>query len=480
MLSNNHTSFFPWYNDYELGFDWLKIMLQFDDKCTITTVGDNTFVTIVGIDTLSSFNFYFANNKDVGLDCDNVHRFSFKKGQNIKHDIWNGEKYSCVEINNAGCTVNQSDDRVVISFFSSEDMSFFMEYSINNVTVSLTTHNPYILINYPETWPAVYDSDYLNKHYPIKTINGWERKSFSKINGGRIAFSCPETTVEACLVAAQIAEKRGATAFDLRLEGLYKNGLLTKENIYKITHSISIPVLAIFYDDKVDQQIRLDYLKTSIEAGCSAIDLQGFMFWNGPSGNTHTPENIQYWEKQGFDMSFINAHPLETILDIEAINKQTEYIKEIHSLGGEVLLSSHNKATYTKEQAIAYAKFIEYRGVDVIKLVGWGNTLQDLYECIKACKIMESIVRCRFSFHLNANEKMRISRLVCPLIYGAFMTFCYYNLTHISMVVDLLKGKRPSKDTDLSIAIEYLQSHTNHKELKEILIGYNELIKNEN
>ena len=48
------------------------------------------------------------------------------------------------------------------------------------------------------------------------------------------------------------------------------------------------------------------------------------------------------------------------------------------------------------------------------------------------------------------------------------------------MVVDLLKGKRPSKDTDLSIAIEYLQSHTNHKELKEILIGYNELIKNEN
>ena len=194
-------------------------MLLFDDKCSVTIVGDNAFATIVDIKALSSFSFYFASNKDIGLDCDNVHRFSFNRGQKIEHDIWNGEKYSCVETNNAGCKVNQSDEKIIISFFLKENMSFFMEYSINDISVSPTTRNPYILINYPETWPTIYDSDYLDKPYPIKTTSEWKRKSFSKIDGGRIAFSCPETTVEACVVSAQIAEKRGATAFDLRLEG---------------------------------------------------------------------------------------------------------------------------------------------------------------------------------------------------------------------------------------------------------------------
>ena len=192
----------------------------------------------------------------------------------------------------------------------------------------------------------------------------------------------------------------------------------------------------------------------------------------GSTLNTQTPENISYWEGQGFDMSFVSAHPVETILDITGINQQKAYIQEIHDMGAEVLLSSHNQAVYTKKQAIAYAKFIEARGVDVIKLVGYGNNTEDLEACIEANKAMDQEVSCKFTFHLQSNEYMKLTRLVCPLYYGAFIAFCYYNMTHLNMMVDLSKGNIPSKNASIEEVITYMQEHTTHSELASVVASY--------
>ena len=458
--------------------DNLKYSLSLDDG--IITLFAYTEYEI-GTHTL-----YYSFNKNKGLDENNAYKivYSITNNKTIFYS-YNGADY---------ITANQLDINVSFSFDDESDsfvtefsifhdskkenlidnFSFYPEYFDETTTSNYTMIWPYMRNNYPQTWFSLNSKNqiYYDESFETYEVPNWVRPSFKNKKGSHLAYSCSENTIEGARVSAMCAERMGATAFDLHIEGLNSRGLLTAENIEMITKAVSIPVLAIFYDGDQTQQKRLDGLKIAVEGGASAVDLQGFMYWTGSTLNTQTPANISYWEEKGFDMSFVSAHPVETILDIDGINKQKTYINEIHEMGAEVLLSAHNQAVFTKEQAIAYAKFIEDRGVDVIKLVGYGNNIDDLNACIEANKVMDKEVSCKFSFHLTSNEYMRITRVVCPLYYGSFLAFCYYNMTHLNMMVDLSRGDIPSKDTPLEDVISYMQNHTTHSELKSVIASY--------
>ena len=429
---------------------------------------------------------YYSFNKNKGLDENNVFKYVFNSSSgNVTFSKFDGANYigggqSPVIVS----SYYDDEDEIcitdfdIIGEFNKEDLidnfAFYPQFYDGDVTINYTATWEYMRDNYPQTWFSLDEDDdiYYDESFETLEIEDWVRPSFKNKEGSHLAFSCSETTIEGARVSAICAERQGATAFDLHIEGFNSRGLLTAENIARITKAVRIPVLAIFYDGGQTQQTRLNGLKIAVEGGAAAVDLQGFMYWTGSTLNTQTPENISYWESQGFDMSFVSAHPVETILDIDGINQQKAYIQEIHEMGAEVLLSSHNQAVYTKEQAIAYAKFIEARGVDVIKLVGYGNNIEDLEACIEANKVMDQEVSCKFTFHLQSNEYMRLTRLVCPLYYGAFIAFCYYNMTHLNMMVELSKGNVPSKNASIEEVITYMQAHTTHSELASVIATY--------
>ncbi len=434
-----------------------------------------------GIHTL-----YYCFNKDKGLDENNAYKFIYDfPSMSSSYYAYNGADY-VLEGNSpisAAYSYDSETNLYITEFAITCDLttndlldhfSFYPEFFGGGILMNFTKTWVYMRNNYPQTWFSLNEKGdiYFDKSFETLEISDWTRPSLKNKEGSHLAFSCSETTIEGARVSAICAERMGATAFDLHIEGFNSSGLLNIQNIERITKAVRIPVLAIFYDGGQSQQTRLNGLKIAVQGGAAAVDLQGFMYWEGSTLNTQTAANISYWEGQGFDMSFTSAHPVETILDIDAINNQKAYIQDIHNMGAEVLLSSHNKAVYTKEQAIAYAKFIESRDVDVIKLVGYGYNTEDIEACIEANKAMDQEVSCKFTFHLQTDEHMQITRLVCPLYYGAFIAFCYYNMTHLNMMVELSKGNIPSKNTSLEDVITYMQGHTTHSELASVIATY--------
>ena len=463
-------------------------VLQISEELEYTITIEDGLITLMAYTPyeIGTHTLYYCLNKNRGMDENNVFKitYSIENGK-VAFYTYNGADYYSSSQSSiyVDTYYDEKSDYFVTEFniFCNEDekdlldnFSFYPEYYDSLITINYTMVWEYMRNNYPQTWFSYNEKGefYYDESFETFEVENWTRPSFKDKEGSHLAYSCSETSIEGARVSAMCAERMGATAFDLHIESFYSRGLLTAENIERITKAVHIPVLAIFYDGGQSQQTRLDGLKVAVEGGAAAVDLQGFMYWTGSTLNTQTPDNIAYWEAKGFDMSFVSAHPVETILDIDGINKQKAYIQDIHDMGAEVLLSSHNQAVYTKKQAIAYAKFIEDRGVDVIKLVGYGNNTDDLYECIEANKVMSEMVSCKFSFHLQTNDYMRITRVVCPLYYGAFLAFCYYNMTHLNMMVDLSSGDIPSKDTPLDEVVEYMEQHTTHSELKTVISLY--------
>lgn len=455
-------------------------------KYMVKSENNRVIISAYTLSNLGTHTISYCLDQSKGMDENNVYKIVYS----IEHNktsfyAYNGAEFIVTDKNAIEVSFDYNDeaDMFVTDFYiACEDkkeersgkFSFYPEYYDGHAISNYTRVWEYMRNNYPQTWFMFNTQDELYYDETFETYENehWTRPSFKAKEGSHLAYSCSENTIEGARVSAMCAERMGATAFDLHIEGFKSKGLLTAENIERITKAVNIPVLAIFYDGSTSQQARLNGLKVAVEGGAAAVDLQGFMYWTGSTLETQNEANIQYWENQGFDMSFVSAHPVETILDIDGINQQKAYIQEIHDMGAEVLLSSHNKAVYTKQQAIAYAKFIEDRGVDVIKLVGYGNNSDDLNACIEANKAMEEEISCRFSFHLQSNEFMRITRLVCPLYYGAFLAFCYYNMTHLNMMVELSRGDIPSKDASLEDVIAFMQAHTTHSELNDVIASY--------
>ena len=87
-------------------------------------------------------------------------------------------------------------------------------------------------------------------------------------------------------------------------------------------------------DDLVALQIM------AVEAGASTCDIMG---------DTYDPS------------------PRELAMRPEAVDRQKRLIDKIHSMGGEVLMSSHTGDFMTAEETIEHARAMESRGADMVK-----------------------------------------------------------------------------------------------------------------
>lgn len=427
-------------------------------------------------------NLYFSFNPMLQLQHNDAWKLSIKKDSiEIKKYVnrnFEEEVHFPLSITRSETNIN-----VLISNISN-NYEFSFCPSITKNEKEFTLIEDYITPKYIETWYILKDNNiYINDIFKNRTIKNWKKSSF-KNQGTMPVGVIKEKTVEESIIAMCIAEDKGCAGFDLHLNLLDKNGLLSVDNISKICKTSSLPILALNYNPEISQEERLKGLELAIHAGCSAIDFQGFMFCEEKTSSTHTPENKKYFENLGFDMSFIDAAPQETIIDPEMVNKRIAYVDKIHQMGGEVLISTHIQTVLDKKQLIAYAKFHAAHGYDVLKIVAIGKTPEDIENCIEACKYLRTDLtfkNTKYTLQLSGEKCVYITRLLCPAFYGSYISFCYPELTEwqdenqldLDVAVKTLKARIPeNQNIEKEKGIEILKSLCTHPQFNKLIKDY--------
>ncbi len=175
--------------------------------------------------------------------------------------------------------------------------------------------------------------------------------------------------------------------FDLKPEFRNYDGLKS------IIDAINLPTMFYFYrNDKwgnPTEEERQELLLTAAEAGASMIDVMGDVYDPSPMEITHNPE---------------------------AIDKQKKLIDKIHSIGSQVVMSSHMPTmARSTEQVLEHMLEVEKRGADVVKIVTGAFTEDDLAEAVKTTITLKKELKTPF-IHLCNGPYGRPHRYFGPTL----------------------------------------------------------------
>ncbi len=116
----------------------------------------------------------------------------------------------------------------------------------------------------------------------------------------------------------------------------------------------------------------------------------------------------------------------------EAIRRQMELIDKIHDMGKEVLMSTHTNQFMTAEQVLEIALAQQERGVDIVKIVGGANSVEEEMENLRITTILKKELKVPF-FFLSNGTHTKIHRMIGPQL-GCIGYLCVYDHTKTSVV----------------------------------------------
>lgn len=235
-----------------------------------------------------------------------------------------------------------------------------------------------------------------------------------------------EPTADAAISTIKASETAGACAFDLHVS-LLEGKEREPESLERIFKECDSPILAVHYNNlpkgvtvKNTSEERMAELVRAVEVGAAGIDMQGYTFCKEPRATLEGKDIKKY--------PFITANPKEVVLDDAVITRQRKIIDKVHSLGGEVLMSTHTGVYLNTEQIVSLALEIERREVDIIKLVTPVNTKEEVVEALRSIiELNKNIKNAKVHFHCSGRLG-RITRYIAPY-FGSAIVFAtdYYN-----------------------------------------------------
>ena len=248
------------------------------------------------------------------------------------------------------------------------------------------------------------------------------RKSFAKNEGPMLIGVVRERTARDAIAAIKNCTVHGATGIDLHLSCLNED-VKNVAALKSIIDQCELPMLALNYNQtyeyesfETDEESRIALLMKYVEAGGSAVDLQGYTY--DLDSKYHLREDAKK-----YDYSFLKAEdPHEIVVDPAVIAKQMALIDEIHEKGAEVLLSCHPLVPMTTEQVVDLALFLEKRNPDVIKIITRADNEEQLGEALKTMLVLKKEVKTKIHFHA-AGKAGKLSRVLNPIL-GAYLIFC--------------------------------------------------------
>ncbi len=231
------------------------------------------------------------------------------------------------------------------------------------------------------------------------------RPSFVNLPKPFIVSVITETDPESCIATIRNSEYDGANAFDLHLRSLEQqyHNVNDLERIIKCT---SKPMLMINYrgDNKwrgqLNDEERVESHLIAVKAGASACDIISDIY---------------------------DPSPMELSRKPEIIDKQKRLIDKIHSMGAEVLMSSHTWVSMTTEQVVEHMKEQESRGADMVKIAAAVNNEEQLLEAFRTTIELKKELKVPF-VHICMGEYGKLHRFVGPML-GSSLIFCVQQYT---------------------------------------------------
>jgi len=180
----------------------------------------------------------------------------------------------------------------------------------------------------------------------------------------------------------------------------------TEDNFLKIIKACGeLPLYAACYQRGNVSQIKqsdeelADTLLLLLKCGATLIDVRG---------------------------DFFDENEEEFTMDISAVQKQADFIKTLHKSGGEVIMSTHVFKFIPKDKIIQIATEQEKRGADIIKIVVFAETEEQVDEYYRTILYLKSHIKKPILFLLNGKDAFRF-RLAMPLIYNPSIMMCVEN-----------------------------------------------------
>lgn len=214
------------------------------------------------------------------------------------------------------------------------------------------------------------------------------------------SLSDPTADKTICTICNAIYD--GTDAFMIHLEKL-EDKYVNPEDLARIfEYTCDKPIYTMNYrtkNNKTDEQLITEQIM-AVEAGASMIDMMGDMF--APS-------------------------PLELTHDSEAIRKQQDVIEKIHTLGGEVLLSSHTWVYMTTDELLAHTLELEKRGADFVKIAMTVNSEEEGIDVLKSTWIVKNQLHIPF-LHICMGQYGKLHRAIGPML-GSCFALCVQQYT---------------------------------------------------
>ncbi len=242
-------------------------------------------------------------------------------------------------------------------------------------------------------------------------------KSFLALPQPIVCGIAAKNTVTRDIAAIRNAECDGAAAFAVHMEKTEGFEHISDEDMQRLTAATEKPVMLLYYRMPKDtpaltDEDRVEVLKRAVRCGAAAVDL---------TADTYLPS------------------PTEYTTDAKAVDRQKKAVDEIHSLGGEVIISSHTGSVLNCEQVLERMKNVENRGADIAKIVNLANTEEDFLECLKTTLALRREMKIPF-IHLVGGKFATLQRFVSPML-GNMLTFCVDRYTE-----DQISNQPPVKN----------------------------------
>ena len=222
-----------------------------------------------------------------------------------------------------------------------------------------------------------------------------------------------DNTTRKCIATIRNAIYDGADAFYLDYSKLDDEDR-TVSSLKKIfDYCEDKPVMVMCYrrklrPDMTDEKIA-DGLLRSIEAGASIVDVLGDLY---------------------------NQSPLQLSKDPESFEKQKKLVERIHSMGGEVMMSSHTWIPMTSKQTLEHARELLSRGADMIKIACTASSEEEVTMAFHSTLKLKNEFNAPF-LHVCMGQYGKLHRVISPMI-GSSMALCVQSYNDVGMYDQVL------------------------------------------
>jgi len=192
-------------------------------------------------------------------------------------------------------------------------------------------------------------------------------------------------------------EMDGADAFAVN-SALLSPESLEEENARRLIRCTGMPMMFFSYRSKnladwTDEERGKLQLRLA-EQGAACLDVMG-----------------DYFDPSEFEFT----------RDSAAIAKQRQLIKDIHSVGAEVVISSHMPVPRTAEQVLEQMSGMRDRGADIAKMITWIDKPEEFTEAVRTYALLNEKLGIPYIFLCNGRYAHLVRHMAPHL--GSVLSF---------------------------------------------------------